>query len=135
MSTNHNTNRSAGQDLQKEACRLYSAITGVPWGSSQNDNAEIKPRTSGRVGTDVVLSSRARELLAKINFPTCCECKNTKQWDLQRAILQVRANALEGNNWIIILKRRAPFKVERINPVVVMDLKAFQDLILTCLKT
>lgn len=131
--TKHDTSRSAAQDLQKDACRLYSAITGVPWTSSRDDNGEIKPRQSGQAGVDVVLSPRVRELLAKIKFPTCCECKNTKQWDLQRAILQARANTPKGQAWMLVLKRRAPLKVERIDPVVVMDLQVFQQLIMACL--
>lgn len=83
----------------------------------------------------MVLSQRVRDLLAKIGFPTCCECKNTKQWDLQRAILQARANTPKSSNWILVLKRRSPLKAERIDPVVVMDMKVFQELILACLKT
>ena len=128
------TNRNAGQDLQQTACQLYSAITGIPWGNISNDDAEIKPRHSGRAGTDVVLSQRVREPLAKIGMPTCCECKNTKQWDLQRAILQARANTPTDQDWLLVLKRRATLKAERIDPVVVMDLRVFQRLILACLK-
>lgn len=132
--TKHSTSRSAAQDLQKEACQLYSAVTGLPWASSRDDCADIKPRQSGQAGVDVVLSPRVRELLAKVGFPVYCECKNTKQWDLQRAILQARANTPKGQDWLLVLKRRAPLKVERIDSVVVMDLQVFQRLILSCLK-
>lgn len=48
--TKHSTTRAAAQDLQKEACRLVSLITGVPWSSSRDDNTEIKPRQSGQAG-------------------------------------------------------------------------------------
>lgn len=130
--TKHDTSRSAAQDLQKDACRLYSAITGVPCGSSRDDDCEIKPRQSGQAGVDVVLSPRVRELLAKISMPACCECKNTKQWDVQRAIYQARANTPKGQDWLLVLKRRDQTKI-RINPVVVMDLQVFQRLILACL--
>jgi hypothetical protein len=34
----------------------------------------------------------------------------------------------------LVLKRRAPLKAERIDPVVVMDLQVFQQLILACLE-
>ena len=123
--TRHSTTRDAAQDLQKTACELYSLITDVPWGSSQDDNAEIKPRQSGQAGVDVVLSPRIRQMLIERGFPDCCECKNAKTWDLQRAILQARTNTPKGSNWMLILKRRAKLSAERIDPVVVMDLKVF----------
>jgi hypothetical protein len=131
--TSHSTSRNAGQDLQKEACKLYSLITGIPWGSSQDDNAEIKPRQSGQAGVDVVLSSGVREILSSIRFPANCECKNQKIWDLQRAIRQARA---KGSDWILIMKRRSKFKEERIDPVVIMDLEIFKALMeeLCCTK-
>ncbi len=130
----HSVSRDACQELQKDACQLYSAVTGLPWASSRDDRANIKPRQSGQAGTDVVLSSLAMELLSKIGFPSACECKNTKNWDLQQAILQARANTQDGQDWLLVMKRRAPLKIERIDPVVVMDLQAFQRLILACLK-
>jgi len=124
----HNTNRSAAQDLQKEACKLFSIITGVPWGSSRDDNAEIKPRQLGQAGVDVVISARVQAMLAEVGFPCSCECKNQKIWDLQRAIKQARANA-KNDDWILIMKRRSKFKEERIDPVVVLDLEAFKMLV------
>lgn len=131
--TSHGTSRSACQDLQKEACQLYSAITGIPWGSSRDDLAEIKPRQSGQSGTDVVLSPRVIMLLAKVGFPHCCECKNTKIWDLQRAIMQARNNTPNGRSWLLVMKRRAKLKKDRIDPVVIMDLGVFRELIVACL--
>lgn len=129
----HSTNRDAAQDLQKEACKLYSILTGLSWSSSRDDSAHIKPRQSGQAGADVVLSDHARELLDKVGFPANCECKNTKDWDLQRAIIQARANTPKGQNWLIILKRRSELKKDRIDPVVVMDLEVFKRLIAACL--
>ena len=128
-SNRHGTSRDAAQDLQKLACQLYSTITGVPWGSSRDDDIEIKPRQSGQAGVDVVLSPRIRQELIRIGFPDCCECKNTKSWDLQGAITQARANTPDGSAWMIILKRRAKVKVFRIEPVVVMDLGTFTKMI------
>ena len=130
----HSVSRDACQELQKDACQLYSAVTGLPWASSRDDHADIKPRQSGQAGIDVVLSSRAIELLSKIGFPSACECKNTKNWDLQQAIIQARANTQDGQDWLLVMKRRAPLKTERIDPVVVMDLQVFQGLILACLR-
>ncbi len=126
--TPHSTSRNAAQDLQKEACELYSIITGVPWGSSQDDNSEIKPRQSGQAGVDVVLSPRVQALLAEMGFPCACECKNAKTWNLQGAIRQARANA-KNDDWILVLKRRSKFKGERIDPVVVIDLENFKRLL------
>lgn len=128
-SNRHGTSRDAAQDLQKLACELYSTVTGVPWGSSRDDDIEIKPRQSGQAGVDVVLSPRIRQEMIRIGFPDCCECKNTKSWDLQGAIVQAKVNTPEGSAWIIVLKRRAKVKVERIKPVVVMDLVAFNKMI------
>jgi hypothetical protein len=121
----HDTNRAAAQDLQKEACKFYSTVTGVVWTSSRDDHGEIKPRQSGQSGTDVVLSSRVRELLISLGIPDCVECKNQKIWNLQSAILQARANTPKGSAWMLILKRRSATKAARIDPVVVMDLEVF----------
>jgi hypothetical protein len=73
------------------------------------------------------------ELLSKISFPSACECKNTKNWDLQQAIFQARANTQDDQDWLLVMKRRAPLMVERIDPVVVLNLQVFQQLILACL--
>jgi len=132
----HGTSRNAGQDLQKQACGLYSAITGIPWASSRDDDAEIKPRQSGQAGVDVVLSPRAKKLLSEIlKFPTNCECKNTKSWNLQQAIRQAMANTPDGEAWMLVVKRRAVLEKDRIDPVVVMDMGVFQDLIIACINT
>ena len=126
--TTHSTTRAAAQDLQIEACKLYSVITGVPHGYSRDDDAEIKPRQSGQAGVDVVLSSRIREEMIRIGFPDCCECKNTKTWNLQQAIRQARTNTPKGSNWILVMKRRSALKAERIDPIVVMDLQVFMNM-------
>ena len=127
--TSHNTTRAAAQDLQIEACKLYSVLTGVPYGSSRDDGAEIKPRQSGQAGIDVILSPRIKAEMIRIGFPDCCECKNTKTWNMQQAIRQAKANTPEGSNWILVMKRRSSLKAERIDPIVVMDMKVFLDFI------
>lgn len=128
-STRHGTNRSAAQELQKLACELYSLVTGVPVGSSQDDAAEIKPRQSGQPGIDVVLSPRIRQEMISIGFPDCCECKSVKDWDLQRAIKQAKANTPKGSRWILVMKRRAILNKDRIDPVVVIDLGVFMNMV------
>ena len=127
--TKHSTTRAAAQDLQIEACKLYSTLTGIPYGSSRDDAVAIKPRQSGQAGVDVVITQWVRDKLIAAGIPDCCECKNTKTWNLQQAILQARANTPKGSNWMLIMKRRSKLKVERIDPVVVMDLKVFMNLI------
>ena len=131
--TSHSTTRGAAQDLQVAACKFISTLTGVPHGSSRNDDVEIKPRQSGQAGVDVVMSPRVRNMLIGSGIPDCIECKNTKTWNMQQAILQARANTPKGSNWMLIMKRRAKLKVERIDPIVVMDLKVFMNLIKECL--
>lgn len=130
--TKHDTTRAAAQDLQKAACKLYSRITETPWGSSQDDDAEIKPRQSGQAGVDVILSPKVKSICAETGFPTACECKNVKTWDMQRAIQQAKTNA-KGEDWLLIMKRRAKLKKDRINPVVIMDMKVFMEVIMACL--
>lgn len=134
-SNRHSTSRDAAQDLQKIACELYSILTGVKPGSSRDDHAEIKPRQSGQAGVDVVLSWRIKENMIGMGFPDCCECKNVKEWNLQQAVRQARANTPAGSSWLLVMKRRGQLKKDRIDPIIIMDLGVFKGFLEYCMKT
>jgi len=108
--------KAAGRDLQQWTCKHIADLLGLQWGA----NEMIASREGAQSGTDVRLVGEARQ-----RFPFSVECKNTKVWDLQKAVYQARGNCEPDTDWLLVMKRRHKLKDMRIEPIIVMDAGRF----------
>jgi len=106
--------KAKGRSLQQWVCQRISDLLGIPWGKDEL----ISSREMGQSGTDVRLIGEAQE-----RFPFSVECKNQETWAIPQWIRQAQANQKEGTHWLLIAKRN------RTKPVVIMDAKAFFNLL------
>jgi len=106
--------KGKGSALQKLVCEKISAMTGIPWGSS--DEHLIRSREMGQHGVDVILVGEARN-----KFPFSIECKNTETFQLYKTIEQAVANVKDGDYWLVVHKKNGS------KPIVVLDLDTFLE--------
>ena len=106
--------KAKGRNLQKHVAEMVSFLIGYPWGKDEL----IRSREMGQSGPDVVLIGDALRA-----FPFAIECKAQETWSLPAWIKQAKKSA-DGMDldWLLVCKR------SREQPVVVMDLGAFQDM-------
>ena len=105
--------KAKGRALQNFIGRLFSKITGYPFGKDEL----IEGREMGQPGVDIKLyGDAAKEILYSI------ECKNTDKWDMHKWIEQAKANKKDGTDWLLICKRSYR------EPVVVMSVEHFFSL-------
>lgn len=102
----HKARKEKMHRLQKWAAEKISQLTCLSWGK----DCPIESRPSGENGPDVRLDSEARRL-----FPLTLECKNQETWDVPGAIRQAKANAYDGTDWLVVMKR------SREAPVAILD--------------
>jgi hypothetical protein len=84
-----------------------------------DDLCPVKSRGMGQQGNDVFITDS--ELFKK--FPFAVECKCTETVSLYAYIEQVKANAKEGQPWLVIHKKN------RSKPVVILDAEYFFDML------
>lgn len=85
----------------------------------QMDGTDVKPRTMGEGGIDILLSSRARE-----QFPFGVECKNQEKISIWSSMEQCTINAeKEGLVPLLIFKRN------RVEPYVMLRWSDFLKLL------
>jgi hypothetical protein len=108
--------KGKGRELQKWTCEQISNLTGIPWGNE--DDCEIKSRTMGSSGTDVIMSSRVRKL-----FPLSIECKNQETWKPDSYIAQAKNNCYPETDWLVIMTKNGQV------PVAMLDAKTLFKLL------
>lgn len=117
MSISVASRKAKGRALQQWVCNRLSEISGIPWGS--NDEDEIRSRTMGLSGVDVILTGAAKE-----RFPFSFECKSGESFQFVSSIEQARKNETPDRPWVLV-HRRKKFR----NPIVLMDWSTFEKLI------
>ena len=115
--------KGKGRRLQQLACQKISELTGLPWGTDE----AIASREGCQPGTDVRLVGHARTL-----FPFSVECKDHDKWSegkFRDWIEQASNNCLDNTYWLLVLKKTAKLKKDKIQPIVVMDLDDFFNML------
>lgn len=107
--------KAKGKDLQFWVCERLSKLLGIPY-DQQDDSCLIHSREMGQAGKDIILRGEA-----KARFPFVIECKSTEYFDLVSSIKQVQANTKEGEDWILVHKRKS-----LAHPIIVMEWTAFE---------
>ena len=110
----HSSAKAKGRSLQQWTCQQISDLLGLPWGKDEL----IASREGAQSGTDVRLVGEAKE-----RFPFSVECKNQEAWSVLPWVTQARTNQTPGTDWLLVMKK------SRIDPIVVMDAKAFFELL------
>lgn len=67
--------KQKGRNLQNRIAKDLAQITGLRYGSPNDDLADLRGRLMGTPGEDIVRSLRAREVV-----PFYVECKNSESW-------------------------------------------------------
>lgn len=104
--------KAKGRILQQALCKI------VLDRFSTLESDDVTSRSMGANGTDILLSPAARKL-----FPFAVECKNLASFVGYNYLAQAEAN-VSGN-----LKPLAVVKANRKDPVVVMKLSDFMELL------
>jgi len=113
MSISIKSRKAKARTLQNWVASKISELLNIPWGKDK----QIQGREMGQSGVDIKLLGETLSL-----FPYSIECKNTETWNVLDAIKQVKANQLEGTDWLVFLKKN------RHEPVVIMDAEKFFEL-------
>jgi len=109
--------KQKGRQLQQYVCKQIAQITGLPWGSSGEDQP-IESRPMGQSGPDIRMETHALK-----RFPFSVECKRVERWDIHTWIDQAKQNRMANTSWLIIAKR------SRRQPVAIMDAEDFFALV------
>ena len=104
--------KGKGREFQKEICRQISKLLDIEY-NQQDDNCQIKSRTMGLSGVDIILTNEARIL-----FPFSIECKNVEKLNLWESIKQAKSNAIK-DEWLLFCKKN------NTNPIIIMDIELF----------
>ena len=108
--------KQKGQSFQKWLAQEISDIIDEEFG--MDDEAPVSSRPGGQHGVDIILRGAAKE-----KFPFAVEAKNQETLDLVGTINQAEANTPEGQDWLIVHKRK------RINnPITIMKWEVFKSL-------
>lgn len=105
--------KNKGARLQKWVATKISEITGIVCGKDK----DIESRPMSQAGVDVILRGKALKL-----FPFSVECANSERWNVQGKIKQAKTNVMKDTNWLCV------FKMNRENPVVVLDAEVFFEI-------
>ena len=105
--------KAKGRRLQQWVGKQISKLIDRPFGPDE----EIASREMSQSGTDIRLVGKAKKL-----FKYDIECKNCEKWSIFKWIEQAKSNTDKGRDWLIVAKRN------RMDPVVMMDWKAFVKL-------
>lgn len=109
--------KGKGRNLQFTVAEGISEITGVPYDQS-SDVCDIHSREMGLSGNDIILRGEALK-----KFPFSVECKCTESLNLTDTYEQVKANVVDGTDWIIVHKRKAIPEI-----LVILSWEAFKKL-------
>lgn len=109
--------KGKGRGLQYQICEDLSELVGCAW-SQDDDSAPISSRPMGQHGNDIILRGEALK-----KFPFSVECKCTESLNLTDTYEQVKANAVDGTDWIIVHKRKAIPEI-----LVILSWEAFKKL-------
>lgn len=118
MSIKISSRKAKGRSLQNWIAERLAEIFEVTFDNS-NDHSDIKTRTMGCSGTDIIIQNK--ELYQK--FPFCIECKNTEKLNLYSAIEQAKQNTEINRDWLLVAKKN------KNKPIVIMDWETFENLI------
>jgi len=113
--------KAKGRALQNKVVEWVGFVTGLDCGK----DFPIESRPMGQSGPDIKLDKEAREI-----FPFAVECKSHKSWNMPSFITQAQKNARQvGLDWMLILERKGRGVQPKIDPVVVMDMDVFFNLL------
>lgn len=107
--------KNKGANTQLEVADFIANLLGIPW-DNQDDQSEIKARSMGLSGCDIILTGNAYK-----QFPFDVEVKAVETLSVPATIQQARDNTKEGRHWLIFWKKKAFDK-----KVVIMDIDAFK---------
>jgi len=119
MSISIKSRKAKARTLQNWVASKISELLNIPWGKDK----QIQGREMGQSGVDIKLLGETLSL-----FPYSIECKNTETWNVLDAIKQVKANQLEGTDWLVFLKKN------RHEEIVIMNAEKFFELYKKVLK-
>lgn len=106
--------KQKGRNLQKWVCQQIATLFSIEY-HQQDDQCPIHSREMGQSGIDIILRSPIKEVL-----PFAIECKSGEQLNLLQTIKQAKKNAGDGQDWIIVYKKKAIR-----NPIVIIDWNCF----------
>jgi hypothetical protein len=107
--------KQKGANTQLEVADYIANLLGIPW-DNQDDQSEIKARSMGLSGVDIILTGSAYK-----RFPFDVEVKAVESLSVPATIQQAKDNTKEGRHWLIFWKKKA---FDR--KVVIMDVEAFK---------
>lgn len=119
--------KAKGRSLQNRVAKDLASITGLRYGSPNDDLADLRGRLMGTPGADIVRSERAMKIL-----PFYVECKNTESWSFGPEIFNnglgqlIRwyfktlecVQKLKDREWNIPIVVAAK---ARVSPIVIID--------------
>jgi hypothetical protein len=107
--------KSKGMATQAEVAEFVSELLDIPF-NNQDDQSEIKTRSAGLSGTDLILTGQAYK-----RFPFDVEVKAVETLSVPATIAQAQSNTAPNRHWLIFWKKKAFSK-----KVVIMDIQAFE---------
>ena len=107
--------KAKGMSTQTEVAEFVSELLDIPF-NNQDDQSEIKTRSAGLSGTDLILTGQAFR-----RFPFDVEVKAVETLSVPATIAQAQSNTAPNRHWLIFWKKKA---FDR--KVVIMDIKAFE---------
>lgn len=75
--------KAKGRSLQNRVAKDLAKVTGLRYGSPNDDLADLRGRLMGTPGADIVRSKAAMELV-----PFYTECKNSQAWSLGKRMFE-----------------------------------------------
>jgi hypothetical protein len=118
MSIKISSRKAKGRFLQNHVAKRLSEIFEVNF-NNQDDHSDIKTRTMGCSGTDIIIQNK--EVYNQFKFDV--ECKAVEKFNLYEAIKQAKLNTKEMRNWLVIHKRKND------KPIAILDFEVFLNLI------
>lgn len=88
--------KAKGRNLQNEVCALFAQTYGLEHGVDK----DLASRPMGNIGTDIIMSKRAKELI-----PFDIECKNQEAWNVPVWFEQAVSNTEKNRMSLLIAKK------------------------------
>jgi hypothetical protein len=112
--------KAKGRELQILVGKKIAELLNLEFGKDK----DVSSRGMGQSGTDICLSP-----LAKSKFKFATECKNHSKWNVPAAIRQAKANCDENSDWLLVFQKKSRKREERIDPIVILDLDVFINIL------